>query len=391
MPNTGDVVSCGLCGGKGLRRILDLGMQPLAEVMATDAPSYPLRLVQCEGCDLVQLDHVAPPAEVFPPEHPYASGNAKALHEHFKGLADKLSQHLATGDLVVDIGCNDGTLLSKFPASVRRLGVDPTNQVWKATGTHSVQGFFTAEMAAELVAQHGQAVVVIATNVLAHVPDPHDFLQGVKLLLADDGVFVTENHSLESVLNGQWDTVYHEHVRYYQPPVLSRLLVENGLATQRVERIATHGGSFRLYAAPDTRPTHARRDPKGSHKQHPSLQPDADKAAKALRAMLEKIVKREGRIYGVGATTRASALIHFADIADHLCCVVEVAGSEKIGKHMPGTTLQVRDEQELIDKQPEFALLFSWHIAGHIIPSLRAKGYHGKFIVPLPQPHVVDE
>jgi hypothetical protein len=187
-------------------------------------------------------------------------------------------------------------------------------------------------------------------------------------------VFVTENHDVVSVLDGlQIDTVYHEHLRYYSITSLSRLLGMHGFVVTAVQKIDTHGGSFRTFA---------RRPRRGLEKR-------AADAACRLRVLLAQ-ANAEGPVYGIGATTRATPLIHYARIAGRLACVCEVAGSEKIGLAMPGTGIPVVDEAKLIADQPPYALLLSWHIADSIIPALRVKGYRGKFILPLPEARVLD-
>jgi 2-polyprenyl-3-methyl-5-hydroxy-6-metoxy-1,4-benzoquinol methylase len=374
----GMVSACGICGSWNLAPILDLGEQPLPERYGSDR-RYPLELLECRGCSLVQLSYIPPPREVFAEDHSYASGNTKALCEHFFSLAAALRPLLAPGDLVCDIGCNDGTLLEAVreeTAGARLLGVEPTGQADKAAakGIEVCKDFFTAEAGRRLRDMYGPAKVVTATNVLAHCPDPHDFMAGVSRLLGDDGVFVTENHDVNSVLDGlQVDTVYHEHARYYSVTSLSRLLQMHGLTVTDTEKTGTHGGSFRAWA---------RRQRTGE------LAGRAGKAAGALRAMLDGAVQ-EGPVYGIGASTRATPLIHYAGIAGYLSCVCEVPGSGKIGLTIPATSIPIVDEAKLIADQPPWALLFAWHWAGSIVPALRAKGYKGRVIVPLPEPRVI--
>lgn len=370
-----EVTSCGICGCSFLREILNLGDQPVAERFDQDA-RYPLRLLECRECHLVQLSYIVPQAELFPRDHPYASGNSRALREHFGRLAASLEEGLGHDDLVIDIGANDGTLLASY-APRRKIGIEPTDQALKcrAKGILTYQEFFTASLAKEIARLHGTAKVITATNVLAHVPFPHDFMIGVAILLADDGVFVTENHDLASVTNGlQIDTVYHEHLRYYSVTSLSRLLAMNGLEVISSARIGTHGGSFRVLAG----------------KRHQDLQARAADAGMRLNDMVAELSQGGEVIYGIGAATRAVPLIHFAALAPYITCVCEVTGSEKIGLCMPGTAVPVVDEKRLIEDQPGYALLFSWHLAGDIIPKLRQAGYRGKFIVPLPEPQVTE-
>jgi hypothetical protein len=173
----------------------------------------------------------------------------------------------------------------------------------------------------------------------------------------------------------QIDTVYHEHARYYSVTSLSRLLQMHGLVITGVEKIPVHGGSFRVTARRQkTR--------------------DLSWRAKALRGdllRLLEIASEDGAIYGIGATTRATPLIHYAaPMASYIACVCEVPGSGKIGKTMPGTDIPIVDEAKLVADQPPYALLFAWHLADSIVPALRAKGYAGRFIVPLPEPRVLD-
>jgi hypothetical protein len=224
-------------------------------------------------------------------------------------------------------------------------------------------------VAREVVSAIGRARVVTASNVLAHVADQHDFMTGVAELLAPGGMFITENHDVYEVTAGlQIDTVYHEHLRFYSPATLGYLLSMHGFAVARVESVDTHGGSFRAWA---TRP-------------EPDLQARAGRARDQLCRLLET-ASGEGKIYGVGAATRATPLIHFAGLGRWLDRIVEVPGSAKIGTMMPGTQIPVTDERDLAEDQPPTALLLAWHIADDLVPKLRAAGYRGKFIVPLPQ------
>jgi hypothetical protein len=375
----GKVTHCGLCGCQDLSTLLDMGEQPLAERF-DQRKLYPLKVLGCMDCGLAQLSYIVDAGELFPPDHPYTSGTSAALREHFGLLTEVLAAFTRPGDVVVDIGANDGTLLSSYPPApgVVRVAVEPTNQAAKciAKGFRTWQQPFTARLAREIVATWGQAKIVTATNVLAHVPDPHDFAEGVRQLLTGDGMFVTENHSWPSVSRGlQIDTVYHEHLRYYSIATLARLLEMHGLDVTGCDTVDAHGGSVRSWAR---------------LKATGDLQLRADGAANALQQMLRNITAFGSSVYGIGAATRAVPLIHFAQIAPYIKLVCEVAGSEKIGQVMPGTSIRVVDEKALITDQPAYALLFAWHIAGHVMPKLRQMGYKGQFIIPLPKPKVIE-
>lgn len=376
-----DITACGLCGCDVFTSILDLGVQPLAE--NDNGKRYPLELLRCQNCSLVQLSCIPPQEEVFREEHPYVTGNSKERQRHFAGLAEKIAVFAApqrqwsTG-LVVDIGANDGTLLKaiqKLAPGLRLCGVEPTGQALKirSAGISARQEFFTSDTARQILLNEGQASVITACNVLAHVPDPHDFLTGVHGLLHPDGVFITENHDWNAISRGlQIDTVYHEHLRYYTLGTLTRLLEMHGLTVTDVERIPAHGGSFRVTAM---------REPG-------SLEHKARQARDRLRELLRN---SPGPVYGIGATTRATTLIHYAGLGQWLKYVCEVPFSEKIGTHIPGTLIPIVDEIKLRDDQPPAALLLSWHIKDDIIGKIRQMGYRGAIIIPLPEPRVIED
>ena len=260
---------------------------------------------------------------------------------------------------------------------MRRVGVEPTNQIWKfLPGDGAYKKFFTSELAKEIRARHGPAKVVTACNVIAHVPDLHDFTEGLHLLLADDGILVAEAHDVTSITDGlQVDAVYAEHLYYYSVATLSRLLAMHGLTVTRAAPIPTQGGSIRVYA----------------RKRQGDLANRAWSAAHQLWLMLRDLTEDGALVYGIGASTRATPLIHYAELAPFITCVCEVSSSEKIGLMMPGTQIPVVDESRLIEDQPECALIFSYHIAASLMPKLRTMGFKGKFIVPLPEPKVIDD
>lgn len=370
------LTGCGVCGAPLSAPILDLGRQPLAE--RDTGKTYPLRVTRCTGCGLPQLDYLVERAQVFPPGHPYASGNSAALRRHFAALAEQLRPRLTPGALLVDIGANDGTLLRAFDhQGLRQVAVEPTGQIRKTSpGVHRYQEFFTTDTARRIREQHGPATVVTACNVLAHCADPHDFTSGVRHLLDDDSVFVTENHDWARVARDlQIDTVYHEHLRFFTPGALARLLEAHGLLLQAIEPIGTHGGSLRAYAAPD--PT-------------PGLHERATRALDTLHRLVADAADA-GPVYGISAATRATPLIHAAALTALIDRVCETPGSEKIGTRIPGTTIPIVPDEHLILEQPPHALLFAWHLAGDIVPKLRAAGYRGRFIAPLPRPRILEE
>lgn len=389
------IEECASCGSKELVSLVFLGyqqlactMQPIGE-MAKEEPRYPLELMQCNGCGLAQLSCVVDPRLVFHPDYPYSSGNTKALWDDFADLAAQVDHHLTAGDMVVDIGGNDGTLLRCFPDNLLKVAVDPTDQVQAVTehGITAWQDFFGASVAKQMLGTIGHAKVVTACNVLAHVEDVHDALAGIAVLLADDGVLVAENHDFASIIEGnQWDTVYHEHLRFYTPETFGGLLAAHGLRVDRIEPIGTHGGSFRTYAS-KAEPRHVRCAPLDTV----TFANDVRRARQDIRDAVAH-ARTAGRVWAIGAAARAATVVQYCGLtADDIGCVVEVATSDKIGHYMAGTRIPVIDEALLFTEQPESVVLFSWHVAKHIVPKLRDQGYRGDIIIPLPTIKVMKE
>ena len=405
------VESCQVCGSPGLEPAFFLGyLAPVNQMRCIgqrphEQPAYPAELLYCPQCRLVQLGLVVDPHILFPPEYPYTSGTTKILRENFAQLYQETRALLPLGpqDLIVDIGSNDGTLLANFHQAGHRVrGIEPS-QVGNLANERGIPtwiSFFGRGIAAKVRTQEGPATVVTAANVFAHIENVHDVVRSILLLLDERGIFISESHYLMSLLETlQYDTIYHEHLRYYSLHSLQYLLESHGLEVIRARRIPTHGGSIRVYAAR-----------KGTYPRHESVNAILAEEASAgvgaerlaafkkravaskleLHTLLAGIKKSGGRIYAIGAPSRASTLIQYTGLDDGILdCVLEVKGSLKVGKYMPGTVIPVIDESHLYQDQPEYALLLSWHIAEELIPKLTSNGFRGRYIVPLPTPHIV--
>jgi len=402
---------CQICGGGDLRSVLFLGYLPPVNQMRKagerphEQPSYPAELLLCGTCQLVQLGLIVDPAILFPPEYPYTSGTTKILRDNFAELQREATAvvGLRGRELVVDVGSNDGTLLENFRAAGHPVcGVEPTLMANLANerGIRSIMSFFGPAAAARVVAECGTADVVTATNVFAHIEGVHEIVESVLTMLSDGGVFITESHYLMALIETlQYDTIYHEHLRHYSVESLRYLLAMHGLEIIHAKRIPTHGGSIRVYAARagarPVQPSVGRLldEERAAGPLHERLRTFARRVARskmALHALLRDHLGDGARVYGVGAPSRASTLINYAGLdREILDCVVEVKGSYKVGKYMPGTLVPVVDEAALFADQPQFALLLSWHIADELIPKLTARGFAGGYIVPLPEPSVV--
>jgi SAM-dependent methyltransferase len=407
------ITRCQICDSASLASVLFLGYVPPVNTMpplgraAEEQRAFPLELLRCGACGHVQIGLEVDAEVLFPPDYPYLSASTRILRDNFAALQAEAATMLGLGadSLCVDIGSNDGTLLSNFKRGGQRvLGIEPSHasDIANAAGIETWMTFFNRDVAARVRREKGPASLVTAANVFAHIADPHAVVDGILDMLAPDGVFASENHYLKGVIETlQYDTIYHEHLRYYHVHALDRLFARHGMEIFHVRPIPTHGGSIRVYAAR-----------KGQRPVQPSVAEmrAAEAAAglvdgaalgpfrqKVLQSKLDLIaliapLKRQGaRVYGIGAPSRASTLINYVGLDDGMVeCVLEISTSKKLDKYIPGTRIPVLDEKKLFDDQPEYALLLSWHIADELIANLRRKGFNGRFIVPLPDPHVVD-
>jgi hypothetical protein len=404
------VEACQVCQSTDLDPVFFAGYLPPVNGMPTigeqprEQPAYPAQVLSCRRCKLAQLGLIVDPAILFPPSYPYTSGTTKILRDNFAEMFAEVSRvyPLRPNDLTVDVGSNDGTLLSNFhQAGFRVHGIEPTNagKLANERGIRTLIAFFGRDAVNTVVAEDGRARIVTATNVFAHIEDVQEVMKGILALMADDGIFISESHYWLSLLETlQYDTIYHEHLRYYSLTSLRYLLEANGLEVIRAKRIPTHGGSIRVYAAK-----------KGKYPVDDSVGGilDVEKreltderighfrkgvvASKlALYGLLNQIHLAGDRIYGVGAPSRASTLINYVGLDDGILdCVLEIKGSYKIGKYIPGTLIPVLEESRLFEDQPRYALLLSWHIADELIPKLTARGFRGDYIVPLPVPRII--
>lgn len=404
------VENCQVCNYPDLESTIFLGYLPPVNEMhligakPKEQPSYPAELMYCPRCHLVQLGLVVDPKVIFPSQYPYTSGTTKILRDNFAELAQEAEKLLDLGqsDLVIDIGSNDGTLLGNFKDHHKVLGITPEDigKLAIEKGIPTVLDYFTDKTVKKVLKKYGKAKLVTAANVFAHIENPNRVLQNIINLLERDGVFISESHYLYSLIKTvQYDTIYHEHLRYYSLHSLKYLLESHGLQVFHAKQIPTHGGSIRVYAA--KKGLFKIRDSVGkllakekqtvTNKKHLRSFRDKTILSKLELYKLLHDIKRKGkRIYGISAPSRASTLINYVGIDDGILdFVVEVAGSYKIGKYIPGTLIPIVEESRLFDDRPEYALLLSWHIAEELIPKLKQKGFKGHFIIPLPKPRII--
>lgn len=411
MEKTSSVVkTCQICDYNKLESILFLGYLPPVNQMhiigekPKEQPSYPAQLLYCQKCNLVQLGLIVSKKILFPKEYPYTSSTTKILRENFSELAQECKKILKIkkDDLIIDIGSNDGNLLSNFKDYHKVLGITPEEigKIAIKRGIPTIIDYFKKEVVENINEEYGKAKIITATNVFAHIKDINNIVELILEILKDDGVFISESHYLLPLIQTcQYDTIYHEHLRYYSLHSLIYLLKRHGLEVFHAKQIPTHGGSIRVYAAKNGK-YKIKETVNNLLKEEKRTIIDKEKLLEfkkkvvlsklELHSLLNNIKKNGKRIYGIGAPSRASTLVNYVGIGDGLLdCVLEIKGSHKIGKYMPGTIIPVLDESKLYEDQPEYALLLSWHIAEELIPKIKEKGFKGEFIVPLPIPHII--
>ncbi len=403
------VEKCQICGNAGLESILFLGylppvndFHPIGE-RPKEEPSYPAEILYCNKCHLVQSGLIVDPRIIFPRSYPYTSSTTKVLRDNFAELYRECTAMFKIGpnDLVVDIGSNDGNLLINFKGNHRVLGITPEDigKIAIQKGIPTILDYFTREVALKVKKEYGQAKIITATNVFAHIDNVNEVVESILTMLADDGIFIIEVHYLLPIVQmTQFDTVYHEHLRHYSLHSLKYLLEMHGLQIIHARQIPSHAGSIRVYGAR-----------KGKYRVENTVTPLLDEEKntilkkenlldfkkRVISAKLELLsllgeLKRSGsRIYGIGAPSRGTTLINYVGIDEGMVdCILEIKGSHKIGKYVPGTLIPVLEESKLYEDQPEYVLLFSWQITDELVPKLREKGFRGKFIIPLPKPRI---
>jgi hypothetical protein len=369
---------------------------------------YPLNLLRCKDCGLVQIDYVVPPEILFHPDYPYRSGITATLAQNLQNTGRILAEKydLGPGCLAVDIGSNDGTLLKGFKSKgLNVLGVEATNiaDIANQDGIETLQAFFSEAIAGQIVEKYGHASVVTAANMFAHVPNLGDLLSGVTHLLIEGGTFVTESHYLLDLLEtAQYDSIYQEHLKYYSLKPLQRLFNDFGFTLVDVDRIPNYGGSIRVYATKGRGLTVSSAITDLIQEEEKAGLYDAGRYDAFRETVLQSKLdlqelllrlRREGRpAPGIGCPGRSSTLLNYCNIDPELMpYIAEQSSSLKLGLFLPGTHIPVVDEQRLFDEQPDYAVMLSWHYAGPIIANLRQRGLKSKIIMPLPYVHTIDD
>jgi SAM-dependent methyltransferase len=408
---------CRLCGCEQLDSVIDLGLSPLSNAFlpaADDAnappePRYPLHLRTCRRCHLAQLAQVVTPHALFS-EYPYFSSVSESWLRHAAAFAREAIERFGLGarSRVIEVASNDGYLLRNFAAAgVPVLGIEPAANVAAVAQAHGVPtrvAFFGRTGARALCREgHGEADLVVANNVLAHVPELNDFIAGLALLLAPSGVLSIEvPHLLRLLEDTQYDTIYHEHFSYFSLLTAERALARHGLRVFDVETLATHGGSLRLLACraaallPAERPSIEalrRRERLAGLDGGPIYAAFASRAVAArrrTRAFFEAARRGGRRVVGYGAPAKGNTLLNFCGISPEMMAFTVDRSPHKQGLLLPGTRIPIRDPAAIAVARPDYLLILPWNLADEITSQMAGiAAWGGRFVVPVPRLRVL--
>jgi 2-polyprenyl-3-methyl-5-hydroxy-6-metoxy-1,4-benzoquinol methylase len=416
------ISSCRSCLCPALDSVLDLGSTPLANALLTEEQlnkpeeRYPLHLVRCQRCSLLQITENVPAEKLFA-HYFYRSSFSDAFLAHCKILADRLmdERRLNEQSLVIDIASNDGYLLQFYrERGVPVLGIEPAGNIAviaQEEGIDTRNMFFTDDTAKQLVSEGKQADVIHAHNVMPHVADQRDFAAGIRTLLKPEGIAVIEfAYAVDTIENTEFDQIYHEHMCYFSLTSFAYLCEQFGLTVTRAERIPVHGGSLRVFLMhKDTMPFDKLRAPSAADGETVADLLEIEKEwgvgdRRTYQAFRERVIilrydlmdlllklKSEGKYIAVyGASAKGATLMNYFEIDRRIVDYIVDRSTMKQGHYAPGTHLKIEPVEKLLDDEPDYVLLLTWNFADEILEqqkAYRAKG--GQFIIPVPEVRVV--
>jgi len=402
--------TCRFCSAPLERTFIDLGMSPLCEsILAADQlnrmePFYPLHVMICSQCLLVQLEEYVAPEDIFR-EYAYFSSFSDTWLDHAERYVEAMTERFALGSAsrVVEVASNDGYLLQYFVRrGVPSLGIEPARNVAEEArkkGVPTISEFFGRDLARSVKDEYGAADLIAGNNVLAQVPDVNDFVAGMKILLAEHGVVTVEfPHLLRLIEENQFDTIYHEHFSYFSLHTAERIFRSHGLPLFDVEELPTHGGSLRLFA---------RHEEDGTKALSPRLaalrlreesagltRPDgygsfAEKVEETKRKLLEFLItaKRAGkRVAGYGAPGKGNTLLNYCGIRTDFLDYTVDRNPYKHGKYLPGTHIPIYPPDRIRETRPDYVLILPWNFRDEIVRQMAfIREWGGRFVVPIPE------
>ena len=405
--------ACRVCMQNTLKKVLTLGPTPLANAFLTEQQInigekfYPLDVYFCTNCHFLQLGHVVSPLLLFQ-NYVYVSSTSKVFIKHFEQYAERVYKRLKlnAGSLVIDIGSNDGILLKPFKKlGTKVLGIEPAEniaEIARAEGIDTISEYFSKKLAHFVVKKYGKADAITANNVFAHIDDLDEVIEGLKILLKDNGVFVMEAPYLIDFLQKRYfDLVYHEHLSYWSVDALQTLFKRFNMTVFFVEKVAVQGGSIRVFVKKEEGQFTVDKSVKqfllkeGEMKLK-DITTYLDYAQKVyenkvkLLLLLEKL-KSEGKtIAAYGAPAKGNTLLNFFGIGTETLDFVVDDSKFKQGLFTPGKHIPVVPSQQLYEKKPDYVLILAWNFAESIMKTHdKYKNEGGRFIIPVPKPRIV--
>ncbi len=406
------MTKCIVCGSERVEPFLDLGKTSLAnrfltkDQLSEPEPLYPLCTGFCHSCTHVQLMDAVPPQDMFE-DYLYVSAASDTLKAHLYSLSDVIAERysLSENDRVMDIGCNDATLLRGFQRhGVNVLGVDPAQNLAELTSDSGISrytGFFGEESAREILERWGEMNVITFTNTFPHIPNLSGFLHGLDTVLAPDGVIVLEAHYLgDLIAECAFDTIYHEHISYWALGPMKRLYESMGMEIIDVEHLPIHHGQLRVFIqrkdvseVKDSVKQLLDEEVQKGLREFSTYQCFAGKAMKLradLCALLDRLKEQGKHIAGYGAPAKGNTLLSFAGIGPERIDFIADRSSLKQGRYTPGTHIPVSSPDRILTEMPDYLLLLAWNFAEEVMrqqEAYRQKG--GQFIIPVPEVRIV--
>jgi SAM-dependent methyltransferase len=403
--------SCRFCAEPLRVTFADLGMSPLsnafltAEHLGKRESFYPLHVWVCEKCLLVQLEQFEPPERIFTDEYAYFSSYSDSWLAHSRAYVEEMIRRFGFGakHLAVEIASNDGYLLQYFvQRGVPVLGIEPAANCAEAAakkGVPSVVKFFGTQTADDLVSQGKRADLLLGNNVLAHVPDLNDFVQGMKRLLGPAGVVTMEfPHLLNLIEQNQFDTIYHEHFSYFSWLAVERVFARHGITLFDVEELPTHGGSLRIYgrhAEEASRPVGPRvgalkeKERRAGLERIETYEAFDERVRRTKRRLVEFLVKAKNqgkRIAGYGAPAKGNTLLNYCGVRSDFIEFTVDRSPHKQGRYLPGVHIPILSPDALKDAKPDYVLILPWNLKDEIVEQVGyIREWGGRFVVPIPE------
>lgn len=405
------ISGCRSCGSDELTPVIDLGKVPLADALVGNLGEvasekfYPLTVVFCRRCSLVQIRETVPPEVLYGDDYPYYSSFSDYLVEHSRnnveGLVDRYG--LDEESLVVELASNDGYLLQWFTKDgIPVLGIDPAEGPARAAtekGIPTICEFFGPDLANRLVDEGRMADVIIGNNVLAHVPDQNTFVAAMARLLKPTGVVVMEfPYVRDLVENGEFDTIYHEHHCYFSVTSVREMFARHGLQLVRVEHLDIHGGSLRVHFRRDGEPDESvatyvedeHRLGLTDASYYSDFGARVAEIKQRLLDLLDDLIASGARVAGYAAAAKGAILLNYCGIGPERLEYVVDRNVHKHGKYMPGVHIPIDDTKRLLEDRPDYLLLLAWNFKDEIVAQQSEyAAVGGRFIVPVPEPAVL--